>query len=67
MSIVKKKDKNVDEEEWKYVTYLVFDAPSHKGLYEDRVKYLHTVIDSTKYGTSLFFLTLLPEIPLTLL
>lgn len=49
VSIVKKKDANVNEEEWKYVTYLVFDAPSHKGLYEDRVKYLHSVIDSTKY------------------
>eukprot|EP01127_Copromyxa_protea_P018819 TRINITY_DN6000_c0_g2_i1.p1 TRINITY_DN6000_c0_g2~~TRINITY_DN6000_c0_g2_i1.p1 ORF type:complete len:491 (-),score=107.29 TRINITY_DN6000_c0_g2_i1:64-1536(-) len=51
VSIVKKKDANVSEEEWKYVTFLVFDAPSHKGLYEDRVKYLHTVIDSTKDTT----------------
>jgi hypothetical protein len=46
---VKKKDKNVIEEDWKYITYLVFDAPAHKAQYEERVKWLQTQIHSEKY------------------
>jgi DNA ligase-1 len=48
VSIVKKKDQNVIEEDWKYVIYLVFDAPSLQALYEDRVKWLLDNIPSEK-------------------
>lgn len=48
VSIVKKKDKNVIEEDWKFITYLVFDAPAHKAQYEERVKWLQTQIHSEK-------------------
>jgi len=48
VSIVKKKDKNVIEEDWKYITYLVFDAPSQKAQYEERIKWLQANIPSEK-------------------
>ncbi len=44
VSFVKKKDKNVKDDEWKFVTYLIFDAPEHKAGYEDRVKYIEGLI-----------------------
>lgn len=51
MSIVKKKDDNVSEEEWKYVTYLVFDAPKFDGAFEERIKHCHELIKPEKYVT----------------
>jgi DNA ligase-1 len=48
VSIVKKKDKNVIDEDWKYITYLVFDAPAQKVQYEERVKWLQENIPSEK-------------------
>lgn len=47
LSIVKSQKKsNVDE--WKYVTYLVFDAPKHGGKYEERVEWLKKHIPAHK-------------------
>jgi len=37
----------VNDEDWKYVTYLVFDAPAHKGTYEERVEFLKTTIKAS--------------------
>eukprot|EP01119_Soliformovum_irregulare_P017480 TRINITY_DN5207_c0_g1_i1.p1 TRINITY_DN5207_c0_g1~~TRINITY_DN5207_c0_g1_i1.p1 ORF type:complete len:557 (-),score=200.99 TRINITY_DN5207_c0_g1_i1:3-1673(-) len=50
VSIVKKQ-KDAVEEDWKFVTYLVFDAPDHDGGYEDRVKWLNSVIKPEKKTT----------------
>ncbi|KAL6074838.1 3-ketoacyl-CoA synthase 17 [Balamuthia mandrillaris] len=46
VSIVKKK-KNVIEEDWNYVTYLVFDAPSLDLPYEKRIQFLQKAIPSS--------------------
>jgi len=52
ISIVKK-SKNPEKfaDDWKYVTYLVFDAPSRKETYEQRVKYLNKTINAAKATT----------------
>ncbi len=52
LSVVKK-TKNPEKffDDWKYLTYLVFDAPSHGGSYEERVKHLKTVINAAKQTT----------------
>lgn len=44
VSIVKRQ-KGQGDAEWKYVHYLVFDAPKHGGKYEERVKFLHDKLD----------------------
>jgi DNA ligase-1 len=50
LSIVKgQKTSTVDD--WKYVTYLVFDAPKHGGKYEDRVAWLNKTIKKDKETT----------------
>jgi len=52
LSIVKKtKDPAKYADDWKFVTYLVFDAPALKKPYEDRVKYLHEVIKADTQST----------------
>lgn len=35
-------------EGWRYLTYHVFDAPEHGGVYEDRQKYLERVVKKAK-------------------
>lgn len=45
------KTKLTEHPDWKYVTYLVFDAPSHKGKFEERYKWLQDNIDVTKPTT----------------
>ncbi|CAF2973551.1 unnamed protein product [Rotaria socialis] len=44
ISIVKKQANKVVPDDYKFLTYLIFDAPSHGGKYEDRVKWLQTNI-----------------------
>jgi DNA ligase-1 len=39
---VKKQANKVIADDYKLLTYLVFDAPTHGGKYEDRVKWLQT-------------------------
>jgi len=52
MSIIKKKTPNKEQQaDWKYVTYLVFDAPAVKDPYEKRVKWLQHHIDASKPTT----------------
>ena len=36
------------QDDWKYVTYLVFDAPKYDGEFEERMKYLKSVIGPDK-------------------
>jgi DNA ligase-1 len=52
MSIVKK-TKNLEKfnDDWKHITYLVFDAPDHKGTFEERMAYIKKVIDVKKSTT----------------
>ena len=50
ISIVKKQ-KNKAEADWKFVTYLVFDAPTLAKPYEDRVKWLMAHIKVGKQTT----------------
>lgn len=45
------KTKATEHPDWKYVTYLIFDAPSHKGKFEERYKWLQENIDATKPTT----------------
>ena len=45
---MKKKNKNVIEEDWKFVNFLVFDAPEAKGTFEERYKYIQKKIGSNK-------------------
>ncbi|PRP86779.1 hypothetical protein PROFUN_02928 [Planoprotostelium fungivorum] len=48
-----KKQKDAREEDWQYVTYLVFDAPDQPGPYEKRVEFLNKVVrsdSSTSYA-----------------
>lgn len=48
VSIIKKaKDWEKYADQWKFVTYLVFDAPSHPGKYEERVEWLKKNINKT--------------------
>lgn len=54
ISIVKKQGNKVIVDDYKLLTYLVFDAPSHGGKYEDRVKWLQTNVpqdDENCYAT----------------
>ncbi|CAF0973497.1 unnamed protein product [Adineta steineri] len=54
ISIVKKQANKVVPDDYKLLTYLVFDAPSHGGKYEDRVKWLQANIpqdDDKCYAT----------------
>ncbi|CAF4811454.1 unnamed protein product [Rotaria sp. Silwood1] len=44
VSIVKKQANKVVPDDYKLLTYLIFDAPSHGGKYEDRVKWLQANI-----------------------
>jgi DNA ligase 1 len=44
---VKKQAGKVVLEDYKLLTYLIFDAPSHGGKYEDRVKWLEANIPQT--------------------
>lgn len=37
--------------DWKFVTYLIFDAPSQGGKFEERYKWLKETIDVTKETT----------------
>ena len=41
---MKKQANKVVPDDYKLLTYLIFDAPSHGGKYEDRVKWLQTNI-----------------------
>eukprot|EP00004_Rigifila_ramosa_P019485 TRINITY_DN4954_c0_g1_i1.p1 TRINITY_DN4954_c0_g1~~TRINITY_DN4954_c0_g1_i1.p1 ORF type:complete len:631 (+),score=94.26 TRINITY_DN4954_c0_g1_i1:1-1893(+) len=45
VSIVKNTHKG---DEWKYVTYLVFDAPNHGGKFEERLDYLKRTVTPEK-------------------
>lgn len=38
-------------DDWKYVTYLVFDAPSRNEGYEERVKWMNKTIKDEKQST----------------
>ncbi|CAF1191503.1 unnamed protein product [Rotaria sordida] len=54
ISIVKKQANKVVPDDYKLLTYLIFDAPSHGGKYEDRVKWLQDNIpqdDDKCYAT----------------
>ncbi|CAF3707369.1 unnamed protein product [Rotaria sp. Silwood1] len=54
ISIVKKQANKVVPDDYKLLTYLIFDAPSHGGKYEDRVKWLQANIpqdDDKCYAT----------------
>ncbi|UJR31854.1 hypothetical protein I4U23_019330 [Adineta vaga] len=42
ISIIKKQGNKVVPDDYKLLTYLIFDAPTHGGKYEDRVKWLQT-------------------------
>ena len=44
ISIVKKQAEKVIADDYKLLTYLIFDAPEHGGKYEDRVKWLQNNI-----------------------
>ncbi|CAM4740709.1 unnamed protein product [Rotaria magnacalcarata] len=44
ISIVKKQANKVVPDDYKLLTYLIFDAPSHGGKYEDRMKWLQANI-----------------------
>lgn len=44
ISIVKKQANRVVADDYKLLTYLIFDAPSHGGKYEDRMKWLQANI-----------------------
>jgi DNA ligase-1 len=44
VSIVKKQADKVIADDYKLLTYLIFDAPTHGGKYEDRVKWLQANI-----------------------
>ena len=44
ISIIKKQANKVVPDDYKLLTYLIFDAPSHGGKYEDRVKWLQANI-----------------------
>ncbi|CAF2639952.1 unnamed protein product [Rotaria sp. Silwood2] len=44
VSIVKKQADKVVPDDYKLLTYLIFDAPSHGGKYEDRMKWLQANI-----------------------
>jgi ATP-dependent DNA ligase len=37
-------------EEWKEMVFQVFDAPSHKGVYEERVEFLKSKLKSSQYA-----------------
>lgn len=50
VSIVKQQKDSTDDD-WKFITYLVFDAPTHAGKYEERVDFLKTHIKSEKQTT----------------
>lgn len=50
LSIVKCQKTSVVDD-WKYVTYLVFDAPKHGGKYEERVAWLNKTIKKDKETT----------------
>lgn len=54
ISIVKKQAAKVIPDDYKLLTYLIFDAPTHGGKYEDRVKWLQANIpqdDDKCYAT----------------
>ncbi|CAF1099513.1 unnamed protein product [Adineta ricciae] len=54
VSIVKKQANKVVPDDYKLLTYLIFDAPTHGGKYEDRVKWLQANIpqdDDKCYAT----------------
>lgn len=46
-----KKTTDASDENWKFITYLVFDAPSHKGPFEERYAWLKSNIDATSPGS----------------
>lgn len=51
---MKKQAKKVVADDYKLLTYLIFDAPSHGGKYEDRVKWLQANVpqdDEKCYAT----------------
>lgn len=50
LSIVKCQKDSVAGD-WKYITYLVFDAPKHGGTYEERVKWIEANIRKEKQTT----------------
>ena len=48
VGIVKtKKTTKATDDNWKFLTYLIFDAPSHGGAFEDRYAWLKKNIDMT--------------------
>ena len=51
VSIVKQQ-KHSNEADWKFITYLVFDAPEHEGAYEQRIEYIKKVIDPLKMNAA---------------
>lgn len=55
VSIIKKQGNKVVAEDWKYVTYLIFDAPSHTGVYEERVEWLKKNIKANQYASPFSF------------
>lgn len=46
-----KKHHNAPDSDWKFITYLIFDAPSHDGKYEERVAWLREHIQVEKEST----------------
>jgi DNA ligase OB-like domain/ATP dependent DNA ligase domain/PBZ domain len=53
VSIVRRKNNREKyDNDWKFVTYLVFDAPSYDAPYEERVDYLNTIISPVSSSSS---------------
>lgn len=50
VSIVKRQ-KGLGDDDWRFVHYLVFDAPQHGGKYEERVQFLHDHLDPISLKT----------------
>lgn len=60
MGIVKKY-KEANEDDWKFVTYLVFDAPAQPGGYEKRIDYLKKVRSSSIHHHIVYNIIHFPE------
>lgn len=45
VSIVRRQDRNA---QWKEITFVVFDAPSHDGLFEQRIEFVRTTLETLK-------------------
>ncbi len=43
VSIVRRQDKNA---QWKEITFVVFDAPLHSGVFEERIEFVSTTLQS---------------------